>query len=125
MLKLQIIITIIIVAGVYFHVKKQNSSGGVHIAGLDPMAQSVHVESKDTFDTLKANLEASEQKSPEEIAEALFTEAMKSPQAAGKDQSDMMRRAKIQAEQMLNSGDVSEYRRALDKNTIMKRIIGE
>lgn len=129
MLKIQIILTIIIVVGVYLHVKKQNDGGGVSFAALDPMAPSVHVESKDTFDILKANLEAGDDATPEQIAGKLFQEAMQSPGApknvSNQKQSEMMERAKAQAQRMMETGDVSAYRREIDKNTVLQKIIGE
>ena len=125
MLKIQIILTVIIMVGVYLLVTKDTRTAQYDMSALDPMAQTIAVESNDTFDILKQNLEGAKQKTPEAIAEQLFNQAMKSPTASSKDKSDMMERAKIQAQKMIDTGNVTPYRQEVDKNLIMKKIIGE
>lgn len=125
MLKIQIILTVIILIGVYQFINKRNADSGFDMSALDPMKQSIHVDSNDTFDILNENLKHSQNKTPEQIAEDLFSQAMSSPNAANKDQSEMMARAKVQAQKMLESGNVTQYRQEINKNTIMKRVIGE
>ena len=125
MLKLQIILTVIIMVGIYLFMTKDTRTAQYDMSALYPMAQSVAVESNDTFDILKENLDATKRQTPEAIAEQLFDQAMKSPSASHKNKSAMMERAKIQAQKMIETGNVTPYREEVDKNLIMKKIISE
>jgi len=123
MIKLQIILIALIGGGGYTIYTKKQQDPALDVSVIDPLARGVDVQSDDTFDILKTNLDNADHKDPGQIAEELMREAYrKNPDA--KASSEMVRRAQEEAVHMMQSGDVDPYRHKIENDPLLQRVMG-